>query len=124
MFRRPFVFSAVSNHFEFMTDMPLESDAAARLVRLRGHLLADMEAMQRALPSDGEETSEAQERRARILSMMARTLDVMTRLAEKKEPKPEGNPQNRQALLAEIEQRLAGLAPTQDPPPSTQTVER
>ena len=41
-------------------------DTESRLNSVQQNLLADMEAMQSALPDNGEETSEALERRARI----------------------------------------------------------
>ena len=46
-------------------------DAETRLHRLRGQLLNDMELMQATIPTDSEDISEAVERHARILSLMA-----------------------------------------------------
>jgi len=43
------------------------------------NLLADMEAMQSALPDNGEDTSEALERHARIVTMLTRAFDVLNR---------------------------------------------
>ena len=88
--------------------------AETRLMRLRDLLLDDMEEMQAALPADAQSISEADERRARILTMMTRALDVMSRMTATKEINSEGDPQSRDALLANIEQKLARLAQTQD----------
>lgn len=85
-------------------------DPQARLVRLRDQLLAGMEDMQAALPANAEGISEADERRARILTMMTRVLDVMSRLNSSQDKTQKGYPQTRNALLADIEQKLARLA--------------
>lgn len=85
-------------------------DPQARLVRLRDQLLAGMEDMQAALPANAEGISEADERRARILTMMTRVLDVMSRLNSSQDKTQKGDPQTRNALLADIEQKLARLA--------------
>lgn len=84
----------------------------SRLQGVQQALLADMEAMQAALPHDGEETSEALERRARIVTMLTRAFDVLNRAHQQKQKQrtDKSDTQTRQALIAEIEQKLAGLA--------------
>jgi hypothetical protein len=54
-------------------------ETESRLHNVQQSLLADMEAMQAALPDDGEATSEALERRARIVTMLTRAFDVLNR---------------------------------------------
>jgi hypothetical protein len=82
---------------------------------LQDNLLTDIEAMrknmQARVPSDIEDVSEAYERYARILSMLSKTLEGMSRLQSKKKKDaiPQGDPQNRQSLVADIEQRLARI---------------
>ena len=87
-------------------------DTASRLDSVQQNLLADMEAMQVALPDNGEETSEALERRARIVTMLTRAFDVLNRAHQQKQKQrsDKSDTQTRQALIAEIEQKLAGLA--------------
>ena len=91
----------------------MESDETeSRLDSVQQNLLADMEAMQGALPDNGEETSEALERRARIVTMLTRAFDVLHRAHQQKQKQrsDKSDTQTRQALIAEIEQKLAGLA--------------
>lgn len=84
----------------------------ARLKRAESALLADLEQLQAVLPADPEAVSEAFERSARVLALLARTLDVMGRQQQRQEQKKtaSGDPQERQALIADIEQKLARLA--------------
>jgi hypothetical protein len=95
-----------------------------RLHRLRGQLLNDMELMQAAMPADSDDISEAVERHARILSLMARALEVMSRLSQKKDTNPVGEPQDREAILADIEHRLARLGQVENPPPAAGKLKR
>ena len=91
----------------------METDETeSRLDSVQQNLLADMEAMQGALPDNGEETSEALERRARIVTMLTRAFDVLHRAHQQKQKQrsDKSDTQTRQALIAEIEQKLAGLA--------------
>lgn len=91
----------------------METDKTeSRLHSVQQNLLADMEAMQAALPDDGEDTSEALERRARIVTMLTRAFDVLNRAHQQKQKQrsDKSDTQTRQALIAEIEQKLAGLA--------------
>lgn len=91
----------------------METDETeSRLDSVQQNLLADMEAMQGALPDNGEETSEALERRARIVTMLTRAFDVLNRAHHQKQKQrsDKSDTQTRQALIAEIEQKLAGLA--------------
>ena len=87
-------------------------DTESRLNSVQQNLLADMEAMQSALPDNGEETSEALERRARIVTMLTRAFNVLQRAHQQKQKQrtDKSDTQTRQALIAEIEQKLAGLA--------------
>ena len=85
------------------------------IASLRADLLADMQAMQAALPMDAEDVSEAIERRARIISMMARSLEIMARLSQKRSSDGDDKISNRETLLATIEQRLARLAQAENP---------
>ena len=87
-------------------------DTKSRLNNVQQNLLADMEAMQSALPDNGEETSEALERRARIVTMLTRAFDVLHRAHQQKQKQrtDKSGTQTRHALIAEIEQKLAGLA--------------
>lgn len=104
-----------------MTDA---ADAETRLHRLRGQLLDDMELMQAAMPANAEDISEAVERHARILNMMARALEVMSRLSHKKDTNPVRDPQDREVILADIEQRLARLGQVDNPPAAAGDNER
>ena len=54
-------------------------ETESRLHNVQQSLLADMQAMQAALQDDGEATSEALERRARIVTMLTRAFDVLNR---------------------------------------------
>ena len=96
---------------------------------LQDNLLADIEAMRKNMrarvPSDIEDVSEAFERYARILTMLTKTLDVMSRLQtqKKNDAIPQGDPQNRQALVADIEQRLARLAQAETTAPTSEGAE-
>jgi len=96
---------------------------------LQDNLLTDIEAMrknmQARVPSDIEDVSEAYERYARILSMLSKTLEGMSRLQsqKKKDAIPQGDPQNRQSLVADIEQRLARLAQAETAPPPIEGAE-
>ncbi len=83
-----------------------------RLQHVQQNLLADMEAMQAALPDNGEDTSEALERRARIVTMLTRAFDVLNRAQQQKQKHrtEKSDQQTRQALIADIEQKLARLA--------------
>lgn len=85
------------------------------IARLRADLLADMQTMQAALPTDAEDVSEAIERRARIISMMARSLEIMARLSQKRDKGEDDKISDRETLLAAIEQRLARLAQAENP---------
>jgi hypothetical protein len=59
-------------------------ETESRLQHVQQNLLSDMEAMQAALPENGEETSEALERRARIVTMLTRAFDVFASRASPK----------------------------------------
>ena len=86
-------------------------ETESRLRHVQQSLLADMEAMQAALPDDSEETSEALERRARIVTMLTRAFDVLNRAHhQKKKQQNDSDQPNRETLIADIEQRLARLA--------------
>jgi len=99
------------------------------LQNLQDNLLADIEAMrknmQARVPSDIEDVSEAYERYARILTMLSKTLEVMSRLQtqKKKDAIPQGDPQNRQSLVADIEQKLARLAQAEAASPPSEGAE-
>ena len=83
-------------------------ETESRLRHVQQNLLADMEAMQAALPDDGEETSEALERRARIVTMLTRAFDVLNRAHHhKKKQQNDSDQPNRDTLIADIEQKLA-----------------
>ena len=96
---------------------------------LQDNLLADIEAMRKnmraSVPSDIEAVSEAFERYARIFTMLTKTLEVMSCLQnqKKKDAIPQGDPQNRQSLVADIEQRLARLAQAETAPPPIEGAE-
>lgn len=95
------------------TENQMQTDKTeSRLHSVQQNLLADMEAMQGALPDNGEDTSEALERRARIVAMLTRAFDVLNRAHHQtqKQRTDKSDTQTRQALIAEIEQKLAGLA--------------
>ena len=94
------------------TDNQMKSDEnESRLQRVQKSLLAEMEAMQAALPDDGEETSEALERRARIVTMLTRAYDVLNRAHQQQKKKQNDSDRpNRETLITDIEQKLARLA--------------
>jgi hypothetical protein len=87
-------------------------ETESRLHNVQQSLLADMEAMQAALPDDGEATSEALERRARIVTMLTRAFDVLNRAhhKKKKQQNDKRDRPNRETLITDIEQKLARLA--------------
>jgi hypothetical protein len=87
-------------------------ETESRLHNVQQSLLADMEAMQAALPDDGEATSEALERRARIVTMLTRAFDVLNRAhhQKKKQQNDKRDRPNRETLITDIEQKLARLA--------------
>jgi len=82
-----------------------------KLNRVHCGLLDEIESAQRNLPSDVECVSEAFERHARIISLLVRALESMTRLEKQKhqEQSKQSDPQARFALLADIEKRFAKL---------------
>lgn len=89
---------------------PSQNDT--RLLRVHQSLLEEMAALHARLPDDVENVSEAFERYARIVSLMVRSLDVLTRLEhrQKENLKDHSDPQARRAIIRDIEQKLAGLA--------------
>ncbi len=82
-----------------------------RLVDVHHKLLVEMTTLHARLPSDVENVSEAFERYARIVALMVRSLDVLTRLEQRQNDKAEKqiDPQARNALIRDIEQKLARL---------------
>lgn len=92
-----------------LSDM-MSTDSAADIAALRQALLADMQAIRAAVPDDDDGAGEAVERRARIITMMTRCLEVMVRLQGQATADSDSERHNRQALLADIEQKLARLA--------------
>jgi hypothetical protein len=94
-------------------------ETESRLQHVQQNLLSDMEAMQAALPENGEETSEALERRARIVTMLTRAFDVLHRAHHQKQNRQtdKSDRQSREALIEDIEQKLARLAQSGDETP-------
>lgn len=88
----------------------MSTDSAADIAALRQALLADMQAIRAAVPDDDDSLGEAVERRARIITMLTRCLEAMVRLQGQATTDSDSERHNRQALLADIEQRLARLA--------------
>ena len=99
------------------------SETDTRLLKVHQSLLVEMASLHGRLPDNIEDVSEAFERYARIVALMVRSLDVLTRLEKNKQEgeKEKSDPQARRALLRDIEQKLARLAQQDDPP---QTSER
>ena len=96
-----------------------------RLHRVEQALLAHMESVQESLPDDVEATSEALERHARIIALLIRGFDVLRRAQPKNTAlSPEQTTHKRQALIAEIEQKLARLAQAETAPPTAEQAER
>lgn len=93
---------------------------------MQAALLNDIEHMQSALPTALDDVSEAHERRARIVTMLARAVDVMSRLQQRKDQTKTafGDPQERQALISDIEQKLARLAAAETAPQASGAAER
>ena len=79
-------------------------------------LLDEMASLNARLPDNIEDVSQAFERYARIVSLMVRSLDVMTRLGknQQQDHKEKSDPQARHALIRDIEQKLARLAQQDD----------
>ncbi len=96
-----------------------------RLQLMQETLLADIENMQARLPANVEDVSEAFERYARIINMLARALNVMSQLQQQTDKNwtEKADPQNRQALVADIEQKLARLAQSESSPASSDKAE-
>lgn len=88
------------------------SEPDTRLLEVHQSLLDEMASLHARLPDNIEDVSEAFERYARIVSLMVRSLDVMTRLEKNHQldEKEKGAPQARHALIRDIEQKLARLA--------------
>ena len=87
--------------------------------------LVEMTALHARLPSDVENVSEAFERYARIVALMVRSLDVLTRLEQRQNDKTKEqiDPQARNALIRDIEQKLARLAQQEDTPKTAHRAE-
>lgn len=96
-----------------------------RLVDVHHKLLVEMTALHARLPSDVENVSEAFERYARIVALMVRSLDVLTRLEQRQNDKTKEqiDPQARNALIRDIEQKLARLAQQEDTPKTAHRAE-
>ena len=94
------------------------SETDTRLLKVHQSLLVEMASLHGRLPDNIEDVSEAFERYARIVALMARSLDVLTRLEKNKQEgeKEKSDPQARHALIRDIEQKLARLAQQDDPP--------
>lgn len=88
------------------------SEPDTRLLKVHQSLLDEMASLHARLPDNIEDVSEAFERYARIVSLMVRSLDVMTRLEKNQQlgEKEKSDPQARHALIRDIEQKLARLA--------------
>jgi len=101
------------------------TDIETRLRRLEQNLLMQMETAQAQLPDDVETTSEALERHARIIALLIRGFEVLRKSHPKDSgPSPEQALASRQALIAEIEQKLGRLAQTETAPSSAQPPQR
>lgn len=94
------------------------SQTDTRLLKVHQSLLDEMASLHMRLPDNIEDVSEAFERYARIVSLMVRSLDVMTRLEQNQRQgeKDKSDPQARHALIRDIEQKLARLAQQDDTP--------
>lgn len=102
-----------------------KANTQPNLAHVQDALLVEMSAMQARLPSDIENVSEAFERYARIIALLVRSLDVLSRLERlnQKELKETGDPQTRHALISDIEQKLGRLAQQVDAPASAECAE-
>ena len=109
--------------FALIINMP-KSDT--RLLKVHQSLLDEMASLHARLPDDIENVSEAFERYARIVSLMVRSLDVMTRLEknQQQDDKDKSDPQARHALIRDMEQKLARLAQQDDTPQTSERAER
>ena len=101
------------------------SEPDTRLLQVHQSLLDEMASLHARLPDDIEDVSEAFERYARIVSLMVRSLDVMTRLEKNQQQgeKEKSDPQARHALIRDIEQKLARLAQQDDTPQTSKRTE-
>lgn len=96
-----------------------------RLLRVEQALLAHMENVQENLPTDMEATSEALERHARIIALLIRGFDVLRRAQPKSSStSPEQATEQRQTLIAEIEQKLGRLAQAENATPNSERSEQ
>ncbi len=96
------------------------TDKKKQLRAVHSGLLQEMENIQKNLPGDVEDISEAFERYARIVSLLVRSLDTMLKLEnQKQESQTDSGPQTRRDLISDIEQKLARLA---DQPETAPTV--
>ena len=102
------------------------SETDTRLLRVHQSLLDEMASLHARLPDDIEDVLEAFERYARIVSLIVRSLDVMTRLEknQQQDDKDKSDPQARHALIRDIEQKLARLAQQDDTPQTAERAER
>ena len=75
-------------------------ETESRLRHVQQNLLAVMEAMQAALPDDGEETSEALERRDRIVTMLTQAFDVLNHAHHHKKKQQNDSDQPNRDIIA------------------------
>ncbi|MBE8191073.1 MAG: hypothetical protein HAW65_05310 [Alphaproteobacteria bacterium] len=83
-----------------------------KLQAVHDALLEEMETIQKNLPADVEDISEAFERYARVVALLVRSLEALLRLNKQQQTEQDksGGKHAAQDLLTDIEHRLAQIA--------------